>query len=93
MGFIIVKRAAIDEIAPRVPTWLGLSLVKPKAVSGMNRSQEFFNVSTKTSLWQFTVIHACFMAIPQSNFIVVLLSSSDGLVIVALLSSRTFNIS
>lgn len=54
MGFTTVTIAANDEIAPKAPTALGLNLVNPKAVSGMNKSHEFFIVSINTSLWQFT---------------------------------------
>lgn len=50
MGCTIVTRAANEDTAPKVPTTLGLSLVKPNAVNGTNKSHEFFNVSMKTSL-------------------------------------------
>lgn len=50
IGLTIVTNAANDDIAPRVPTALGLSFVNPRAVKGMNRSHEFFRVSMNTSL-------------------------------------------
>lgn len=50
MGFTTVTIAAKEDKAPNAPTALGLNLVNPRAVSGMNKSQEFFTVSINTSL-------------------------------------------
>lgn len=93
IGLKIVTKAAMEDTAPRVPMALGLSLVKPKAVKGMNKSQEFFNVSINTSLWQFTNVMTFLTAADALKSFTELLRSSDGFKNDDFLSSKMCNIS
>lgn len=89
IGFTIVTKAAKEDMAPKVPTALGLNFVKPNAVNGMNKSHEFFKLSMNISLWQFTNACKCFKLDDKLKVLAELVSNSEGFKKVDLFKSNT----